>query len=361
MSEKIKLGILFGGKSAEHEISIRSARNIIAAINRDKYELILTGIDREGRWLSPESSERMLDFKNDSYPGPEDLTSLAVVPGNSKIKLISLEEQIYLNQIDVIFPVLHGSFGEDGTIQGLLRLMNLPFVGSGVLGSAVGMDKVVMKKLLKAEGIPISDFEVIYSHEREHVNFEYIKERLGLPLFIKPASLGSSVGVHKVFNPGEFEAAMADAFQFDNKVLVEEFIEGREIECAVLGNEYPKASVPGEIVTNYDFYSYKAKYIDENGAVLEIPAKMDSLTREKIMDIAVRSFKAGCCEGMARVDFFLKKDGSVIVNELNTIPGFTSISMYPKLWQASGIEYGDLIERLINLAERLLTNYAVDK
>jgi D-alanine-D-alanine ligase len=368
MSKKLRVGVLFGGRSAEHEISLQSASNIIEAIDTEKFEVLLIGIDKRGRWLSSESSRLLLNMERSEDNSNRENNSLALIPGETESKLIKLDDKTPAGGIDVIFPVLHGPFGEDGTVQGLLRLINIPFVGSGVLGSSVGMDKDIMKRLLRDSGIPISKYEIIQSHEQGNVQYDAIKKRLGLPLFIKPANLGSSVGVHKVRDKNEFEIALKDAFQFDNKVLAEEFIQGREIECAVLGNEYPEASVPGEILTNHDFYSYEAKYIDEKGAVLDIPAKLPEETSEKIRDIAIQAFRAGCCEGMARVDFFLRDDGGIVVNEINTIPGFTSISMYPKLWEASGIKYGDLIERLIELAlerhekeERLQTNYAVDK
>ena len=250
--------------------------------------------------------------------------------------------------IDVVFPVLHGPFGEDGTVQGLLRLADVPFVGAGVLGSAVGMDKDVMKRLLRDAGIPVGKFITLRAGDK--LSFKDAKKKLGSPLFVKPANLGSSVGVSKVRTETEFKKAVKEAFQFDTKVIVEEFIEGREIECSVLGNDDPIASVPGEIILHDDFYSYDAKYIDENGASLEIPAKLDAKTRKLVQETAVRTFKALECEGMGRVDSFVTKDGRVVVNEINTIPGFTSISMYPKLWEASGISYSKLVDKLIQLA-----------
>ena len=351
MKEKIRVGILFGGKSAEHEISIMSAKNIVAAINRDKYQVFLMGITKNGKWCIGKSAELMLEGGSKSGQDiiPEN-DILALVPGESDSKIVSLADSQKNPGVDVVFPVLHGPMGEDGTVQGLLKLAGIPFVGSGVLGSSVGMDKDVMKRLFRDSNIPIARFRVILSHEKDAVAFDETAERLGLPLFIKPANMGSSVGVHKVNNREEFDAALNDAFGFDSKVVVEEFIRGREIECAVLGNENPIASIPGEICTQHDFYSYDAKYIDENGAVLRIPAELPEDIREKIRALAIKSFKSLCCEGLARVDFFLKDDGSVIVNEVNTIPGFTSISMYPMLWKASGIPYDKLIDHLIQLA-----------
>ncbi|MGD9161714.1 MAG: D-alanine--D-alanine ligase [Desulfobacteraceae bacterium] len=351
MSEKIKVGILFGGKSAEHEISIMSAKNIIDAIDRDKYQVFPIGITKKGKWCIGKSAGLMLEdgriSKQDDISG---IDMLALVPGESESNIINLTDSENTPGVDVIFPVLHGPMGEDGTVQGLLKLAGIPFVGSGVLGSSVGMDKDVMKRLFRDSGIPIGKFKVILSHEKDEAKYDEIVEELGLPIFIKPANMGSSVGVNKVDNREEFDTALNDAFSFDCKVIVEEFIKGREIECAVLGNENPIASVPGEICTQHDFYSYDAKYIDETGAVLNIPADLPEETKEEIRELAIRSFKSLCCEGLARVDFFLKDDSAIIVNEVNTIPGFTSISMYPMLFKESGISYSELIDRLINLA-----------
>lgn len=351
MNEKIRVGILFGGESAEHEISIMSAKNIIEAIDKDKYEVFPIGITKKGKWCIGKTAGSMLEAGNIS--SPDNISGsdmLALIPGESVSKIVSLADPGKTKGVDVIFPVLHGPMGEDGTVQGFLKLAGIPFVGSGVLGSSVGMDKDVMKRLFRDSGIPIGKFKAILSHEKDGVIFDDIAEELGLPLFIKPANMGSSVGVHKVSNRDEFDVALNDAFSFDRKVIVEEFIKGREIECAVLGNEKPIASVPGEIITQHDFYSYKAKYIDESGAVLSIPAALPEKIAEEIRTLAIRSFKSLCCEGLARVDSFLKEDGTIIVNEVNTIPGFTSISMYPMLFKESGISYSELIDRLINLA-----------
>ena len=252
--------------------------------------------------------------------------------------------------VDVIFPVLHGPFGEDGTVQGLFKLANVPFVGASVLGSAVGMDKDVMKRLLRDAGIRTARFVVLERSASAETEFEDLQHQLGLPFFIKPANLGSSVGIHKVKDKEQFVRAVEDAFRYDSKILIEEFVPGREIECSVLGNEKPMASLPGEIIPRHEFYSYEAKYMDENGAFLEIPAKLPADIIKEVQDIAIKAFKALCCEGMARVDFFLRDNREVVVNEINTIPGFTKISMYPKLWEASGISYADLIDRLIQLA-----------
>lgn len=303
---KLKIGVLFGGKSAEHEVSLNSARNVINALDKNKYLVTPIKISKTGKF-------------------------------NLNI----------IKKFDVIFPVLHGPYGEDGSMQGFLKLSSVPFVGPSVLGSAVGMDKDVMKRLLRDNNIPIGKFIVLNSEEKS--SFEKAKKILGLPVFVKPANLGSSVGIHKVKNEKEWGAALRDAFQYDSKIIVEEFIKGREIECSVLGNEKPSASIPGEIIANEEFYSYDAKYKGA-GSTAVIPAKLDKKTVEKIKEIAIKVFKTLDCEGMGRVDFFLKENGEVLVNEINTLPGFTAISMYPKLWEASGLPLPKLLDKLIDLA-----------
>jgi D-alanine-D-alanine ligase len=251
--------------------------------------------------------------------------------------------------LDVVFPILHGPFGEDGTVQGLLKLANIPFVGAGVLGSAVGMDKDVMKRLLRDAGIPIGKYICVYS-EDTIPSFGEVKEQLGIPCFIKPANLGSSVGISKVNSETEYLNALNLAFSFDNKVLIEEFIKAREIECAVLGNRNPKASLPGEVIAQHDFYSYEAKYLDEKGAIIEIPAKISEEMTLAVQSMAIKTFKVLCCEGLGRVDIFLTDDNRLLVNEINTLPGFTKISMYPKMWEKTGVTYSELIDKLIELA-----------
>ena len=351
MKRKLRVAILFGGKSAEHEISIISAKNIFDAIDKKKYEVVLIGIDKKGRWYLNDDARLLQQVKT---PTPikfnRESNALALVPGNKTKQWIYLSGHRKQKPVDVVFPVLHGTFGEDGTVQGLLKLADLPFVGAGVLGSAVGMDKDAMKRLLRDAGIPIAKFLVFDGAGQEQIDFAAVTRELGLPLFVKPANLGSSVGISKAKSEAEFRNAVKDAFRYDRKILVEEAIQGREIECSVLGNERPIASLPGEIVTRHEFYSYEAKYLDENGARLEIPAKLPPRVAEEIQQAAIKTFKALCCEGMARVDFFLRDEREVIVNEINTIPGFTKISMYPKLWEASGISYTELIDRLIQLA-----------
>ncbi|MDR0494162.1 MAG: D-alanine--D-alanine ligase [Treponema sp.] len=357
---KITVGILFGGKSAEHEVSLQSAKNVYDAIDRSKFEPVLIGIDKNGKWYSMGDS---LSLLNTSDPRRISLNPAgdptALVP-ESKGALLNKAGQLADGfKLDVVFPILHGPCGEDGTVQGLLKLADVPFVGSGVLGSAVSMDKDVMKRLFRDAGIPIGKF-LSYTAHNPRPSFAAVTGVLGSPVFVKPANMGSSVGVSKAHNEDEFAAALREAFQYDTKIIIEEFIKGREIECAVLGNENPVASVPGEIIPTHEFYSYEAKYLDENGAALEIPAKLDSETQKHIQELAVKAFQTLCCEGLSRVDFFLKENGEALVNEINTMPGFTKISMYPKLWEASGVAgsgnagggigYTELISRLIELA-----------
>ena len=363
MSNKLRVGILFGGKSAEHEVSLQSAKNVIDALDPNKYEVVLIGIDKQGSWLLNDTSQFLLNARSPKLiklNQSSDAVTLAPQGGGALTHLASNQVDAAL---DVVFPILHGPFGEDGTVQGLLKLAGVPFVGSGILGSAVGMDKEMMKRLLREADLPVGPFLAFRAHQA-NLNFADVAGKLGLPLFVKPANLGSSVGVSKVTNEGEFRHAVAEAFQYDRKMLVEAFIEGREIECSVLGNDDPIASVPGEVIATHDFYSYEAKYIDENGAALEIPADVSAETARTVQDLAVKVFTTLGCEGLARVDFFLRPDGEVIVNEINTMPGFTSISMYPRLWEASGIPYAELIDRLIQLAierfereQRLKTSY----
>lgn len=363
MSDKKNLAILMGGKSAEHEVSLRSAANVIKAANKEKYDLTLVGIDKQGRWFLITDQAT---FLGDQFPESikySDENAVVFVPGE-KGKIEGLKNKNISIKVDVVFPILHGTFGEDGTVQGLLKLADVPFVGPSVLGSSAGMDKDVMKRLLRDAGLEIARFKVLERGVSETPKFEEVKKELGDVVFVKPANMGSSVGVSKVRTEEEFEAAVKDAFHYDNKVLIEECVDGKEVECSVLGNERPKASSVGEVIPKDDFYSYNAKYIDENGAVLKIPAELSKEQIAKVQEAAVKTFRALCCEGMGRVDCFLRDNGDVVVNEINTIPGFTSISMYPKLWEESGLKYPDLIDKLIELAfERyekentLKTNY----
>lgn len=346
---KIRVGILFGGKSAEHEVSLLSAKNIIDAIDTGKYEVVPIGIDKAGRWHLPDPAHFLEHAEDPAHVAlearQEDGVALVPQSGGELATTAGLNRSL---AVDVVFPILHGPFGEDGTVQGLLKLANVPFVGAGVLGSAVGMDKDVMKRLLRDAGIPIGKFLAFQQEDKP--DFEQVTKTLGLPCFVKPANLGSSVGVSKVTTKEGFENALANAFAYDTKVLVEEFIDGRELECAVLGNQEPAASGVGEIIPKHEFYSYDAKYIDEQGASLEVPAHIPEDVREEARELAVRTFTTLCCEGLGRVDMFLKKDGTLLVNEINTMPGFTKISMYPRLWAQAGMPYPELIDRLISLA-----------
>ena len=348
-NKRIRVGILFGGKSAEHEISLLSAKNVIDALDRTKYEPVLIGIDKSGRWVTSEPSKFLLNHTDPKLIALNKAESrdVALVPQSSG-KLTGLDTAGLDRSVDVVFPILHGPLGEDGAVQGLLKLANVPFVGAGVLGSAVGMDKDVIKRLLRDAGIPVPKFLVFGRGQKP--DFAAVSKALGLPVFVKPANLGSSVGISKAKDEAGFHKAVATAFRYDTKIVIEENIKGREIECAVLGNHDPKASIPGEIIPTHEFYSYEAKYLDEDGARLEIPAKLDAATVRRVQEMAVKTFQALNCEGMGRVDFFLTADGTLYVNEINTIPGFTKISMYPKLWEASGIGYTQLIGRLIELA-----------
>lgn len=370
MAGKICVGVLFGGRSAEHEVSLLSAKSVVDAIDKNKYDVVLIGINKTGEWFLHEDINQCLLHANDAKliqlkPTTENVTVVARENGNP---LVSLSGRTLNRPIDVIFPVLHGPYGEDGTVQGLLKLAKIPFVGASVMASAVAMDKDVMKRLFRAAGLPTANFLVFHQHEREFLHFEHIEQSLGLPFFIKPANLGSSIGISKVKHREEFKEKLDLAFKYDRKILIEEFIPGREIECSVLGNEDPIASLPGELIPQHEFYSYQAKYLDTNGALFEIPAKISEKEREKIQHLAIQAYKTLCCEGMGRVDMFLKSDGQVVLNELNTIPGFTQISMYPKMWAASGLSYSALIDKLIELAlsrftaeQALETNFAALK
>jgi len=345
-NQKINLALIFGGKSAEHEVSIMSAQNIVKAVDQKKYDLTYIGISQNGQWFSF-SKQEMLSLKNISKS--KNTTGKKTVIPFTKNNLFYLKIEKADKIIDAVFTILHGPFGEDGTIQGLLKLYNVPFVGSSVLGSAIGMDKDVSKRLLKEAGLPVVKYLIYKADQKKEIRFEKIKKNLGVPFFIKPANLGSSVGISKVKNQKEFALAIDNAFAFDNKIIIEEFIKGKEIECSVLGNEKPIASIPGEIIPTHDFYSYEAKYLDENGARTAIPANIAKPLVKKIQTLAIKTFETLCCEGMGRVDFFLTEKNEIFINEINTIPGFTSISMYPKLFEKSGVIYSTLIDELVEL------------
>lgn len=347
--KKLKIGVLFGGKSTEHEVSLQSARNVIKALSKIKYEVVPIGIDKEGKWMLQNRANYLLNENNPKLVKLNKSNREVVLSAESSGALINVSNGGSSSKIDVFFPVLHGPFGEDGSIQGLLKVAGVPYVGAGILGSAVGMDKDVMKRLLRDAEISIPEF--IVCKKANVPTFLEVKKKLGLPFFVKPANTGSSVGISKVKNKAGWNEALKNAFCFDSKIIIEEHIEGREIECSVLGNDHPIASLPGEVVVNSEFYSYEAKYIDENGATIEAPAKnLSKDTIKKIQQLAIKVFQTLNCEGMGRVDFFLKKNGQVLVNEINTIPGFTNISMYPKLWTASGIPQPELLDKLIKLA-----------
>ena len=354
--QKIRVAVLFGGRSAEHEISLLSARNVVEALDRERFEPVLVGIDKEGRWLLQDealllgaSRDPRLVRLNEAMPD----VALAPHPTAGETPLAVAGRAPA--SIDVVFPVLHGPMGEDGSVQGLLELAGVPYVGAGVLGSSVGMDKDVMKRLLRDAEIPIVRHETVRRHHWDAAPADVLRRcaTLGLPAFVKPANLGSSVGVGRAKTVAELEAAIGHAFEFDTKILVEEAVpRAREIECAVLGNDDPIASVPGEISVDHPdgFYSYAAKYIDETGATIRIPAELSPSEPSAVQLLAIRTFVALECAGMARVDFFLSERRELYVNEINTIPGFTAISMYPKLWEASGIPPRQLVSRLVDLA-----------
>lgn len=348
---KIRVGVLFGGKSTEHKISIISAKNIIASMPKDKYEPVLIGISKEGKWLYQEESLDLLDTSNPNTVSLSSNSDEIVFSQNANDHYIeSVNTKIRLNTIDVIFPVLHGTYGEDGAIQGFAKLANLPCVGPSILGSAIGMDKEVMKRLLRDADIKNADFITLRRKDQNKYTYQQVTQKLGSELFIKPVNLGSSVGVSFVRKAEDYQQAIDHAFRFDNKVIIEKRVIGREIECAVLGNQEPIVSIPGEVIPKDGFYSFESKYIDETGATLEIPAKLTDLQVNLLQDIALKTYECLECSGMARVDMFLTPDNQIYINEINTIPGFTDISMYPTLWKMSGISNDELIDRLIQLA-----------
>ena len=361
---KKKIAIICGGKSPEHEISIRSVKNVIEALDSSRFEPVLIGISKEGTWyhfsnLAAIKDATFLSDKN-KITGTE-VASFVVIEGTPYLYLLKSAQKI---SVDAAFPIMHGSYGEDGTIQGLIRMMGLPLIGCDVFASAAGMDKEVMKRLLEQAGIPSAKYLVL--SDQSKVAYEDVIKKLGTPFFIKPANAGSSVGVHKIKTADDYTKKLKDSFLYDTKVLAEEFIDGREVECAVLGHYFnAKSSVPGEIIPQHEFYSYEAKYLDDNGAILKIPAELRPETTKKLQEMAVKVFATFLCEGLTRVDFFVtKKDGNIYMNELNTLPGFTSISMYPKMWEATGITYKNLITQLIDLGlekfeaeQRINTNY----
>jgi D-alanine-D-alanine ligase len=352
--KRIRVGIIFGGRSGEHEVSLRSARSIMDAIDRDKYDVLPIGITKEGHWIAGDDPYGYLTA-GESGPRP---AALLGEPGDPTLKAIEPVEDAGstmtdIGSVDVIFPVLHGTFGEDGTVQGLLELADIAYVGAGVTGSAVGMDKAIFKAVMMSYGMPVLPYRLVLRSEweadRERV-LDRLEAALSYPVFAKPCNLGSSVGISKARNRDELEAALTDAARYDRRLLVEQGIPAREIEVSVLGNEEPIASVPGEVIPGDEFYSYDDKYINDD-AQLVIPAPLDEEMIRQVQEIATAAYRAVDCAGLARVDFLLDRETDELwLNEVNTIPGFTSISMYPKLWEASGLPYPDLIDRLIQLA-----------
>jgi D-alanine-D-alanine ligase len=350
----VRVLLIFGGRSAEHEVSVVSARSVLDALDPDRYEVIAVGIDKEGTWHLLPGVPELPAGPSAELPAvaPDAGSEVALPrdPGGRELVTGRGER----TRFDVVFPVLHGPFGEDGTIQGLFELLGVPYVGAGVLGSAVGMDKAVQKALFRTAGLPVAPHLVVLEREwaEDPDGVQAHVADLGYPVFAKPAALGSSVGITKVHEPGHLGPAIEEAFGYGRKVLVERSVDGaREIEIAVLGNDDPVASVAGEIIPKgHEFYDYEAKYVDEHGAELLIPADLPAEILEESQRMAVAAFRAIDCAGMARVDFFLLPTGGLVVNEINTIPGFTRISMYPKLWEASGLTYRELVDRLVRLA-----------
>ena len=351
--KRTRIGLIFGGRSVEHDVSLVSARAVLDHLDPARYEVIPIGVTREGRWLTTGDARTMLQSAGAGLSRIPGTTRAALTGDPSAGGLVPIEDGSAPVPLDVIFPLVHGTGGEDGTLQGLLELADLPYVGSGVLGSSLGMDKVAMKTMFSAAGLTQVGYLVATRREIETdlaAIAGQVERRLGYPCFAKPANGGSSVGVTKVKTPEALPAALAEAASYDRRVVVEQAVVGQEVECAVLGNEDPRASVVGEIVPCHEFYDYSAKYLEE-GSELIIPARITAEQSEKVRDLSVAAFKALDCAGLARVDFFVRRaDGEVLINEINTLPGFTPISMYPRLWQASGMGFEALVERLIDLA-----------
>jgi D-alanine-D-alanine ligase len=331
MPEKIKVAVLYGGRSAEHEVSLVSAENVLKSIDKEKYDILKIKIDKQGNWSIDERPVILSQNYNQR-------------------KVFAIDNGEVIDTVDVLFPVLHGPYGEDGSIQGFARLAGIPCVGPGILASAAGMDKDVAKRLLRDSGIPVANFITLRKSDFHIYSYADITARLGSELFVKPANMGSSVGVSFSKSEDDFWKAVNEAFLYDIKVIVEEKISGREIECAILGNDKPQASIPGEILPTKSFYSYESKYLDENDARLDIPAILPPEMVAKVQETALKTYQCLGCTGMTRVDMFLTPDGKLIINEVNTIPGFTKISMYPALWQHSGIPQSRLIDMLIQFA-----------
>ncbi len=348
-----QVAVIFGGRSGEHVVSLRSAASIMEAIDKDSYQVIPVGIARDGTWFT--GPDAWLALWEKRPPREAARTSFLTDPNHPGLLVQSERSPLewWFQPLDLVFPVLHGTYGEDGTIQGLFEMAGIAYVGSGVLASSVGMDKVVMKTLFKKQELPVASFIYFYRWQwngRESYWQDLAENKLGMPCFVKPANLGSSVGVTKVQSGANFVSAVEEALLYDDKVVIEEYIDGREIECSVLGDVDAAASRPGEVIPCNEFYDYRAKYIDDRSELV-IPVELGAELEETIKDYSVRAFQAVEASGLARIDYFLSKGKDLIVNEINTIPGFTSISMYPKLWEASGVPYSDLIGKLLELAE----------
>ncbi len=374
MPRALRVGIIFGGRSGEHEVSLLSAQGVMNVIDRTRYEVVPIGITKEGQWLASGDPLKALSSGTMAESNPALL--LAEPSGRGLMRLEGAEQEraltaVQVSQLDVVFPILHGPYGEDGTVQGLLELAGIPYVGAGVAASAVGMDKVLFKNIMMAHQVPIVPYLVVLRKEWEREPDEVlarVEAEIGYDCFVKPANLGSSVGITKAHDRTELRAALDEAALYDRKLLIEEAVDAREIEVSVLGNDEPVASVPGEIVPSGEFYDYAAKYLDGESELL-IPAPVPDETAGLIAQLAIKAYRAFDCAGMARVDFLLDREtGELYLNEVNTLPGFTPISMYPKLWEASGLSYPELIDRLIQLAlerhadkSRSATAYQVPK
>ena len=349
---KKTIAIVCGGKSGEHEVSLRSAFYVYNNIDRKKYNVAIIAIDKKGKWYFGDNFEDMVNTNGQLWKLRPRLKEIVLLKSKKHVQVFGLNQKKNLSDIDIFFPLIHGTYGEDGCLQGFFELLDIPYVGANVTGSAITMDKDIAKRLLMLEKIPVAKFIIIkkgdkLAEKRRKIN-QAIK-KFHFPLFIKPVSLGSSVGISKVFSKKEISKAVKDAFQYDIEIIIEEFINGREIECSVLGNSNPIASLPGEIKSR-SFYSYEAKYLDPNESELLVPAPLSKSLIKKVQELSIKVFQVLKLQGMARVDLFLKPSGRLIVNEANTIPGFTQISMYPKLWQISGIKYSKLLDKLIQLA-----------
>jgi D-alanine-D-alanine ligase len=343
MPKKKKVVILYGGRSVEHGVSINSARNIFENLDKKNYEAIPIGISTTGQWYLTTDVNK--DIKKNGQP-----LALLLDPVKPAFMIVETGERF---RADIIFPVLHGTDGEDGSIQGLIKAMDIPMVGTGVLGSSTAMNKIVAKRLLRDAGLPVTDFMTFTYDQKDKISFTAIAKKLGTPFMVKSASLGSSVGVSKVKNKNDFKKAVEEAFKYDNEMLAEAFVVGREIECAILGNNPPEASYPGEVVISkeYEFYTFDAKYVDPNAVRIDVPAQLPKSVAEKIRKASVKAFEALHCEDFSRIDLFLDKKGNIYINEINSIPGFTNSSMYPVMWKERGIGFTELISRLLDLAQ----------